>query len=317
MAILMSPRKFRKEFLDRLLKLHWRQWTALGVAGTETPERHWIIDLEALLVSTYTIGLKDRRLFNGMLEWVQKNGFWINNARLKRIGSYFQVKTPAKEEFLLSHQDFTLLLDTIRRKTQHRKIISEYSKIIRSFRPRGIVTKPRLISSHVLLQLSFRALCGIDARAEILLYLLTHECGNSNSIARETFHNQRNVYKILKRFSEVGIVTIYRKTRAKDYSLNRKKVLLRTLGINKLPKYLNWTRLFRTLDLLLKVIFRPECEDTYLLSSLFRDHADKMREIGHWLNVDVPDPELYLGEKYFLPVAQSFLRVLDRLINPD
>ncbi len=80
-----SLREFKGKFYNALLDIHWKHWTALGVASHVKPEKTWIIDLEPLIVSTLAIGLQDKRLLSSSTEWLIKNGEWINLSRLKRI----------------------------------------------------------------------------------------------------------------------------------------------------------------------------------------------------------------------------------------
>src|SRR5437879_5751034 len=78
-------RTFRDEFQNLLLNFLWRQWSALGVAGQASGEDDWIIDPEALLLLTCTMGRTEPRMFDEVLDWLQENGRFINIMRLKRI----------------------------------------------------------------------------------------------------------------------------------------------------------------------------------------------------------------------------------------
>ena len=80
-----SLKKFKGEYLTLLLDFLWRQWSALGVAGQVRANDDWVVDLEALLLLTCTVGRHDPRLFDEMLDWLQTNGWLINVMRLKRI----------------------------------------------------------------------------------------------------------------------------------------------------------------------------------------------------------------------------------------
>ncbi len=320
----ISLKKFRKDFLDRILELHWRHWTALGLAGTVEPEKCWLIDLEPLIVSTFTIGLNDKRLLNGALEWLKNNAFWINLSRLRRIGEKFGVKIPNSDEELLAPKTTLLLIEVLksinRKKTftkfrTHNSESNSYEKIIKGFRSRGIsmAPKPKLYSS--LLQLSLRGIFGIDTRVEVFIYLLFYEYGNSNSIAQETFHNQRNVYKILDILAKTGMVERYQKKKIKNYALKNKKYWLKILGVRRPPKYLNWARTFLVLDMILKEALIPHYNNEYLLSSLFRDIINEIKFIGQSLNIDIPDPDSYPGDKYFNPFVNILFNIIDRLIS--
>jgi hypothetical protein len=76
---------FRDEFRDRVIDLLWRQWTTIGVSGHGEQWYGSLIDPEALLLLTCTVGRYDARLFDGMIEWMGCNGRYINVQRLKRI----------------------------------------------------------------------------------------------------------------------------------------------------------------------------------------------------------------------------------------
>ena len=80
-----SLKEFKNEYQSRLLDFLWRQWSALGVAGQASPEDQRVVDPEALLLLTCTVGRQDPRLFDEMLDWLQTNGRLVNVMRLKRI----------------------------------------------------------------------------------------------------------------------------------------------------------------------------------------------------------------------------------------
>ena len=76
---------FKHELLERLLDIAWRQWTTAGVSGRGAPWTGSVIDPEALLLFSCTIGRYDARLFDAIQEWLRVNGQFINVQRLKRI----------------------------------------------------------------------------------------------------------------------------------------------------------------------------------------------------------------------------------------
>ena len=78
-------RDFRTEFRDRLLEVLWRQWTALGVSGRGEAWTGSVIDPEALLLFSCTIGRYDARLFDAVLEWLRINGRFVNIGRIHRM----------------------------------------------------------------------------------------------------------------------------------------------------------------------------------------------------------------------------------------
>lgn len=322
----LSLKEFKERFYNDLIEIHWKHWTALGVASHVKPEKYWIIDLEPLIISTLAIGLSDKRLLSSSLEWLIKNGEWMNLSRLKRIMNFFTEPFPGMKEPLITPEIFGLLVDTYnknaRNKINFKKVepygiedtkIKEYKGIFNNFRVRNVVTEPRLRDPS-LLQILLRGFFGIDTHVETLIYLLVNDGSNSNFIAREIFYNQRNVYSILERWKEVQIVTKISGTKAASYYLIRKKELLSAFGLKGMPRYLNWSRTFMVLDRLALVISTPPwSEDEYLLSSLFRDFSREVKSIGRVLNIKVPEPASYLGKQYFVPFALRILKILKQL----
>jgi hypothetical protein len=322
----ISLKEFKEKFHNALLDLHWKHWTTLGVASHVTPEKMWIIDLEPLIVSTLAIGLQDKRLLSSSIEWLIKNGEWINLSRLKRIVKTFSERLPGLEEPAFSPEILELFVSTYNRNARYKiqfgemdsykeeeSIINEYKNFFNNFKVRNVTTGPKLQFSS-LIQLLLRNILGVDARTEILIYLLTNESGNSNSIAKEIFYNQKNVYTILEKWSHAQMVTKISKQKIPQYSLDRKEELLYAFGLKEIPNYFNWARTFLLLDRLAKGLsIPPRSDDEYLLSSVFRDFFGETKLIGKPLGINIPEPVHYPGKQYFSPFASGILRILRKL----
>ena len=78
----------REQFQEHVLGFLWRQWSALGVAGQSQPVDRWMLDPEALLLATTSLG-RDPRLFDEVLDWLNTNGQFINLQRLQNLGQRF------------------------------------------------------------------------------------------------------------------------------------------------------------------------------------------------------------------------------------
>jgi len=77
--------EFRDQYLETLLRFLWREWIALGVAGQERAALRHVVDPEALLLFTCSLGRYDQRLFDEVLDWLTKNGRFLNVQRMKNI----------------------------------------------------------------------------------------------------------------------------------------------------------------------------------------------------------------------------------------
>jgi len=300
----LSPAEFKKRLLNGLLDLHWKHWTAAGVASHIEPELRWVIDLEALIASTIAIGEHDRRLLSVTLEWIIKNGEWVNLSRFKRIARLFTKPSLRMQEPLLSTKEVNDAIAALRNSEVHR------DGIFSGLRRKGTVTEPG-IHQPSLLQLLARALLGIDARADVLIYLLLNRSGNSNSIAKDVFYDQKNIYRVLENFTKAAVVTKVSGNKAGNYSLRDDNIWLTILGMDKKPEYINWVKTFLVLDRLAQAISTPSrSEDEYVLSSLFRDLLNDVQPIARPLAITVPDPGPFPGPKYFVPFASAMLKIL-------
>jgi len=321
-----SLREFKEKFYNVLLDIHWKQWAALGVVSHVKPEKTWIIDLEPLIVSTLAIGLQDKRLLSSSTEWLIKNGEWVNLSRLKRVVKVFLERSPGLKEPALLPEILGLFIDTYNKNARNKikfskcdsdglrkNLIDEYKIFFNAFKIRNIITEPRLHHSS-LIQLLLRSILGVDAHTEILIYLLTNESGNSNSIAKEIYYNQKNIYTILEKWSRADMVTKISEQKTPRYSLNRKNELLYAFGLKEIPKYINWTRAFLFLDRISKGLSTsPWSDDEYLLCSLFRDLFNESKSIGKSLGIIMPEPAHYPGKQYFSPFALGVLGILKKL----
>jgi hypothetical protein len=329
MVMELSLREFRESFLDSFLEIHWKQWSALGVAAHVGPEENWLIDLEALALSTLSLGLRDTRLLNAAIEWLIRHGEWLSLPRLKRIAKIFM--KPSLESRpqlgpLIEPAVFALLGNTLQRFNQKRwasdksgiwgvgqTSIPDYEALFNNFQIRDIVTEP-VLQRPSLLQLRLRGLFGIDAMVEVFIYLMIHESGNSNAIAREVFYVQKNIYRILNQWHKGGFLTKIKGPKAVAFVLERKNEWLSALGLSALPRYLEWVHVFPLFNQVVKALSAASwSEDEYVLSSFFRDILNEVKRLGGYLNIYFPEPDRYPGGSYFSPFALKILEIMERL----
>jgi len=91
---------------------------------------------------------------------------------------------------------------------------------------------------NLLVQL--RALLGVNVRAELVLYLLTHESGHAAEMARATCYHKRTVQQVLGEMNRSGIVEVRETGREKHYWIRAAdwKGLLRRP--DELPLWRTW-----------------------------------------------------------------------------
>jgi len=281
MATAMSPNRFRAELRELRLELHWRQWCALGVAAQVKPESRWVVDLEALAVSTMALGQEDARLLRLAQEWLALNREWASTPRLRRIGHAFG-----------------------------NGLTTSVSGLLAGARGRAKVAKP-VVTQPVLLQLQLRALLGMDVRADVFGYLLFHKDGNSSSIARAIYVDQRRVYDVLERWGAAGVV----RRVPGGHSLVPDAVPAMAAEAREQTEWHNWTATYLTLDRLEKSLARVPAGDRYMASSLARDIGAEIEAQAAAVGVSMASADRYPGTAYFEPFADGVNAWLRRLLS--
>jgi hypothetical protein len=322
MDMTSSLNEFKKDFENKLLDIHWRQWGCLGVASQLEEEKRWIIDLEALLCSTIFMGQFDKRLFSSALEWAYKYGEWVNVSRLKRTGDFFYKNDDKLNVSLTSININRLVENTIkkRKKDDSRKIQEqlshyhvslEYQEILEKFQMREVTTEPG-IQKPPLLQLLLRAFFGVNARAEVLLYLLYEKEGSSNQIAKTVQFDQKIVYRILEKWTDTGLIA---KESGRKYILAEPDLFSNFLrGADDSVKYIDWVKTFHVLAWVLKAMHTKKWQtDSYLLSSFFRHITEETKRIARYLNMTFPESSLFKGEEYLSPFMEAIRNILSQL----
>lgn len=316
----ISPKEFKERITAGLVEVIWRHWVALGVSAHGSVERTVFVDIEPLIITTFLMGRSDLRLLEAAYGWMNVNAAVINRSRLKAVLKLFQLRLDGSPDVLY----LDVASHFVHQKT---KTAKHAAKTLEGFK--GMVDEdyrsslshamddPDLVSpdtsNPALLQLRLRLIFGVDARVETLSYLAFHANGNSNAIARETCYWQKNIYLILERWALAGIVN---KSPA-GYSLSHGPQLLKSLGVTRLPTYINWPKAYAALVSLAHLLHREDTSRTeYLGASRFRDLQNEVGSAAGTLGLTVPSPTGYPGAAYFAPFAEAVLAMLDRLNNP-
>ena len=264
---------FRQELLDRLLDLVWRQWTTVGVSGHGKPWTGSVIDPEALLLFSTTIGRYEARLFDTIQEWLRVNGQFINVQRLKRIlkeeqfagepvltamtaaastsvnrAKWSQItSSPRKagdEPEPLFYLESGEPLPVVREPDPH---FARYGFIRDQFEERGIAEsfRPEL-PGNLLLRL--RALLGINARCEVFEYLLVNRTGSPRVIASDCYYYPATISKTMSEMSRSGFLVSRTQGRRRLYSLTPDTWAGLFLDVGTELNWVVWPPLFSALE---------------------------------------------------------------------
>jgi len=218
---------FRTQCLEATLDLLWRQWCSLGVAGhARAAEPRRLIDPEALILATTSIGRHEPRMFDEALDWLGRYGSLINLQRLKnlhKIDQLGQIKVLSSIASWLKSRDLQTTWKMfiqppsskpdpieplfIGLKGPASAAFDPYflaNGLERSiFQPRGMSRAPHPTTPPNLI-ISLRALIGVSARVEIILYLAGGSAAHAAETARATGYTARTLQRLLQEMSLSG-----------------------------------------------------------------------------------------------------------------
>ena len=273
-----------------MVDLLWHQWSSIGVAGYPRPGDDWIIDPEALLLATTRFGRHDSRLMDESIDWLAKFGRRISLQRLQ--GLHRNWPGVADSRVLAA------IAEVLGQQVAHRKwrVIADHAQeaskpeslFIRSDGTPGILIgdAESVFAKHGLLRgklelrsmsqppsprtrenlvFTLRALLGVNARAEILAWLLTHDSGHPAAIARSTGYFSKSIQQILNEMEESGQVISVRHGREKHFRVHSSdwQFLLPPPadGHSAFPRWVDWMPLFAAITRFAETLALPGIDD--------------------------------------------------------
>lgn len=269
----MWLRSFRSGYLEAVLELLWRQWTTLGVFGQRGYMSPGPIDPEALITATILFGRYEPRVFDGAIEWWLRNSEWLSSTRLQKLredlaplerrtlaavtDSVLSQQKPKKWQRLMTDKHDDLVLDQptpvfLLRDGKPLPQVGAPDPIFLRFgllRPRF---ETRQMSEKVPLDLPanlrirLRAFFGVNSRAEIALYLLTHESSHPRLVARQTCYAVASISTALSQIGLSGLVSSRRFGREVEYKIDRRN-WQKFFGLSKSVPWVNWVLVFQAL----------------------------------------------------------------------
>lgn len=332
---------FRDEYLEKLLDLIWRQWCALGVAGTGEPESRRVIDPEALLAITATMARYEARIFDEALDWLQVNGRFINIQRLKTI---FRKEQFAGTAVIAAIADLMSSSSSAAKWKRLSEIDAGSEKkdeplfYFKSGHPHPILREPQAVFyAHGLLRdkvrlrghskpfrpspvsnlhLKLRAFFGINARCEIILFLLLNRKGHPRKIARQCYYYQKTVQDTLVDMRCSGLVKATPSGREVWYRLASPLWKDLMAGEGELPPWICLPSLYSAFERIWLGLSDPGLagsDNPLFLSSQLRELMQSVRGAleRSGLGDRLSDPGLYVGEEYTPVFFQDVRKLFD------
>lgn len=222
-----------------LLDLAWSLWTELGVAGVIRNHQQVLIMPEELILLTSVLAKSDPRLRDEALDWCTRNHQFISISRLRTL-----IKSLDKLAYA-SYSTFAATLNSVT--LGHWPLLTSNSAL--KFIP-SAKSQPPQFENPALLSFRLRALFGVGARADLILFFLMQRRRSDFSISdtTETGYTKRNLADVLENFVRAGIFHVFLIQNQKRYSFVKRDQLIKIL--HPLPKFMpSWT-------LILKVILK-------------------------------------------------------------
>lgn len=323
----------REHFQEHVLGFLWRQWSALGVAGQSQSMDRWMLDPEALLLATTSLG-RDPRLFDEVLDWLNANGQFINLQRLQNLGQRFGELTvlraiAAHLARRSTHSKWKTLLREKTSAADSRLLFPEVPLIgspDELFAGHGWLRGPvklRQLSqpadphrpTNFLIKL--RALFGMQARAEVMAYLLAVESGHPGEMAEQLAYFPRTLQTTLNDLARSGHLQSRREGQEKRFWLRRddwRFLLTWPAGAGEsapeFPRWVDWASLFIALESVARFLDRPDLERASPAVQAIELRACLDTLDSAFLRENIHIPPGATGAAYVEAVLGDLLRIL-------
>jgi len=332
------------KFQNALVEFVWQQWCELGVAGAASSHLAWLIDPEPLVLFSLDVARQDPRVFDEILDWLLKNGEWINVQRLVTILRADGVGTPRLMQAVAA------TITACRCDSRWKQIVrlerSEAPEPEPLFRIGGRPWDPGVEADATFLKYGFRrspvstrglssavstanprgvafktrALFGVSVRADVIAYLVTSGKGHPSQISRLLGFSQKQVQDILVEMARSGLVHVQHVGRQKDYSVAGERWCQFLFGSDTPPvQWVDWRALTRGLSILWRGIIDtvPKSSTNYVASSMARRAMRGAREdlLRCGIDISMEDDRAHHGEAYLEVFLSDLRKIAARLLS--
>jgi hypothetical protein len=334
-----------ERFRQRLLDFVWSQWQVLGVAAATSSRLGWFIDPEPLIPFSLELARRDPRVFDEILDWLIRNGHWVNVRRMVSIVNADGVGEPnilravaktvsGRSRGALRWRSVDSLLSSGGAEPQSLFVIAG--------RPWGAVAEPDAVFMEYGLKRSrvatrgmsgevpmsdprcaaflVRSLFGVGARADVVCCLAIRGEGHPSGISRLLGYSQKQVQDTLVAMANSQLVRVRPSGHRKNYRLDEERWWSFLYGDEApQPEWVDWRALVRGLTALWRGITGTgrETRSDYAAASVARSAMlaarDDLLESG--IEFSPADETPYRGEDY-LEVFERDLELLAGRLVP-
>ena len=289
-------KKYRADLTQAVLDVIWGTWSQAGVMGQGQPAVGRVVDPEPLLLLTWECARQDARVFDEVLDWLVRNGRWINVMRLTTLLEEDQTCSPALAgavaAFMMQHDKGPKWLTLAQRyrptvgpplvplfQRQGKPLTPVHEGRDDIFARYGWARPPVVLRGQsqpmpawtpTSLILKCRAFFGVNIRADVFAWLVTHGRGTASELARELGFSQRRVQDTLMEMQLAELFQTRFDGNRKEYSLDANKgwQLLFEATLER-AIWFNWRAFGRAVSMVWKRAFslKEEGLTEYILES--------------------------------------------------
>lgn len=291
----MRPSALSGRLDQELVDFAWDEWAQMGVLASPRRRSPWAQDPEALVLFTLEVARDDPRLFDQLLDWLAVNESLVNKHRLTALcdGPKDRRLVLAAARWLGTHLPGGAKVRTVTQvddlEVLFRGLSIEISDSDPDFAAAGLL-RPAVAPAGKALRPSMREpinfafrlrqLLGVNARAEVVRYLLTAAptAANMTAIVRSAGFARRNVRQAVASLQDAGVVAQRGK---RTFAIDRGDwTRLLRIETDELAAYQAWPQLLGGLTTIARWIRRPELEklSEYMLGSETRDLLEDVRD---------------------------------------
>jgi hypothetical protein len=197
----------------------WDQWISLGMAGNASGRVvPFVIDPEALLLGTLSFAMGESRLRDEVLDWLKRNGDLLSVQRVKNLNMNMPVAKPEDVRGIavfMGSQGYGSWKSIAPDDTTDKA--TDFTR----YTLRGMSQAPDPVRAEAFI-LRMRQLFGVNARVEVLTWLLTHPEGHPAYIARDVAWFPKSVQAILNDLERAALVHSHIDGKRKTYTLSHR-----------------------------------------------------------------------------------------------
>jgi hypothetical protein len=327
----MSLSETRTRVSTRLLDFARDEWAQMGVFMVGSRRDTWAQDPEALLLFSLEIGRDDARFFDELLDWLRENGDLVSGRRLAAIAKHDPALSivAAAVEWAADHGSRLRLASGI---------VAPRSEPVPLFRNTGLPgradeiflahgllkpptapsgkSSPPALELPINLAFRLRRHFGVNARAEIVRFLLTTGVPNATALAisAAAVSTKRNVSDALASLAAAGDVERIWVGNEARYGIDRKRwAAFLGLDPDRIPSHRDWPQLFHALMEIRRWFGRPDLEELteYQRASEARQLFTRLTpELSH---AGVPLSDQGTGADYWPAFVENVDAVLARI----